>query len=188
MQTAKVAAALNLSPLELRRRWIYREGDTTPTGQVLLESVGSSEVLDAATETAGYERHRARHAEARAQRTSGARLASGIGLAMAWHGAGFTGSGEVHLASVASVELTGDGRIVVLTASTEMGQGTKTIFPQLAANELGVPVDAVEMAPQRSSAPLSSCGQSNLAVPGRGPGGLLSIPCQSRPVHPPDWR
>jgi len=42
MQTAKVAAALNISPLDLRRRWIYREGDATPTGQVLLESVGSS--------------------------------------------------------------------------------------------------------------------------------------------------
>ena len=118
---------------------------------MLLESVGSSEVLEAATETAGYERHRARHAEARAQRTSGARLASGIGLAMAWHGAGFTGSGEVHLASVASVELTDDARIRVLTASTEMGQGTKTIFPQLVAEELGLDPDDVEIAPQDTS-------------------------------------
>ena len=151
MQAAKIAAALNLSPLELRRRWIYREGDTTPTGQVLLESVGSSEVLEAATEAAGYERHRARHAEARAQRTSGARKASGIGLAMAWHGAGFTGSGEVHLASVASVELTDDARIRILTASTEMGQGTKTIFPQLVAEELGMDPDDVEIAPQDTS-------------------------------------
>jgi CO/xanthine dehydrogenase Mo-binding subunit len=151
MQAAKVAAALNLSPLELRRRWIYNEGDETPTGQVLLESVGSSEVLEAATETAGYERHRARHAEARTQRTSGARMASGIGLAMAWHGAGFTGSGEVHLASVASVELTDDARIRVLTASTEMGQGTKTIFPQLVADELDLEPDDVEIAPQDTS-------------------------------------
>src|SRR5207237_1278653 len=133
MPTAKAAAALNISPLELRRRWIYYEGDTTPTGQVLLESVGSSEVLEAATETAGYERHRARHAEARAQRTSGARLASGIGLAMAWHGAGFTGSGEVHLASVAAGELTDDAGIRVPTAPTELGQGTKTTSPPTGA-------------------------------------------------------
>ena len=39
------------------------------------------------------------------------RAARGIGLALAWHGAGFTGSGEVKLASVASLELTADGRI-----------------------------------------------------------------------------
>jgi CO/xanthine dehydrogenase Mo-binding subunit len=70
---------------------------------------------------------------------------------MAWHGAGFTGSGEVKLASVASLELGATGDIRVLTASTEMGQGTKTIFPQLAAAELGVPVEAVDMAPQDTS-------------------------------------
>src|SRR5262249_37149314 len=46
---------------------------------------------------------------------------------------------------------TGDGRIRILTASTEMGQGTKTIFPQLVAAELGVDVDDVEMAPQDTS-------------------------------------
>jgi CO/xanthine dehydrogenase Mo-binding subunit len=151
MQTAKVADALGVSPLELRRKWIYHEGDITPTGQVLRESVGSAEVLEQAAEAAGYERHRARHAEARAQRTSGARIASGIGLAMAWHGAGFTGSGEVHLASVASVELTDDARIRILTASTEMGQGTKTIFPLMVADSLGVEPDDVEVAAQDTS-------------------------------------
>jgi CO/xanthine dehydrogenase Mo-binding subunit len=75
-------------------------------------------------------------------------VASGIGLALAWHGAGFTGSGEVKLASVASIELTAQGRIRILTASTEMGQGTKTIFPQLVAEALGIPDADVEIAPQ----------------------------------------
>ena len=76
------------------------------------------------------------------------RLASGIGLALAWHGAGFTGSGEVKLASVASLELTAEGRVRILTASTEMGQGTKTIFPQLVGEALGIPEGDVEVAPQ----------------------------------------
>ncbi len=151
MQVNRVAEALGVSPLELRRRWAYREGDPTPTGQVLRESVAAHEVLEAATESAGYERRRHQTAQARAQRTSGARVASGIGLAMAWHGAGFTGAGEVHLASVASIELTDDARIRVLTAATEMGQGTKTIFPQLVADALGVDFDQVEVAPQDTS-------------------------------------
>jgi CO/xanthine dehydrogenase Mo-binding subunit len=151
MQVNRVAEALDVSPLELRRSWAYEEGDITPTGQVLRESVGAHEVLEAATAASGFERRRAQTAQARLQRTSGARIASGIGLAMAWHGAGFTGSGEVHLASVASVELTDDARIRVLTASTEMGQGTKTIFPQLVAGTLGVDPDQVEIAPQDTS-------------------------------------
>ncbi|MGZ8481626.1 MAG: xanthine dehydrogenase family protein molybdopterin-binding subunit [Candidatus Limnocylindria bacterium] len=151
MQINRIADALGSSPLDLRRRWVYREDDVTPTGQVLRESVGGIDVLEAAADVAGFERRHAQTQAMREARTDGARTASGIGLALAWHGAGFTGSGEVKLASVASIELTGDGRIRILTASTEMGQGTKTIFPQLAAEALGVEPDEVEIAPQDTS-------------------------------------
>ncbi len=151
MQINRIAEALDASPLDLRRRWVYREGDTTPTGQVLRESVGGIEVLEAAAEASAFDRAHARTRAMREGRTDGARVATGIGLALAWHGAGFTGSGEVKLASVASLELTDDGRIRILTASTEMGQGTKTIFPQLVADALGVEPAAVEIAPQDTS-------------------------------------
>jgi CO/xanthine dehydrogenase Mo-binding subunit len=70
---------------------------------------------------------------------------------MAWHGAGFTGRGEVHLASVAGVELGADGVVRVLVASTEIGQGTKTIFPMLAAEALGIEPGEVEMTPVDTS-------------------------------------
>ena len=151
MQANRVAEALDISPLEVRRRWVYRAGDETPSGQILRESLGGEEVLDRAAEAAEFDRIRAQTRTAREQRMAGARVAHGVGLALGWHGAGFTGSGEVKLASVASVELTDDGRIRVLTASTEMGQGTKTIFPQVVAERLGVPVESVEMAPQDTS-------------------------------------
>ncbi len=156
----RIAERLGLSPLEIRRRNVYRLGDTTPTGQVLRESVAGEEVLERAAEAAEFERLRTRTGRDRSQRagsgtipgsplrTERQRVASGIGLALAWHGAGFTGSGEVKLASVVSLELTADGRIRILTASTEMGQGTKTIFPQLAAEALGVTAEEVEVAPQ----------------------------------------
>jgi CO/xanthine dehydrogenase Mo-binding subunit len=156
----RLAQTLGISPLEIRRRNVYHVGDTTPTGQVLRESVAGEEVLERAAEAGEFERLRGRHAEDRVRRsgsgtipgsplrTGRERTATGIGLALAWHGAGFTGSGEVKLASVASLELTGDGRIRILTASTEMGQGTKTIFPQLVADALAVPYDEVELAPQ----------------------------------------
>jgi CO/xanthine dehydrogenase Mo-binding subunit len=151
MQVNRIAEALGESPLELRRRWVYTEGDATPTGQMLRESVGGQTVLEAAAEAAAFEVHRERTREARERRGSGARKATGVGLALAWHGAGFTGSGEVKLASVASLELTDDHRLRILTASTEMGQGTKTIFPQLVADALGVEYDEVEIAPQDTS-------------------------------------
>ena len=164
MQVNRIADALDISPLELRRRWVYRIGDETPSGQILKESVAGEEVLERTAEASEFERIRSQTAQQRSERKSSRRsgesaalvspterTARGIGLALAWHGAGFTGSGEVHLASVASVELTSAGEIRVLTGSTEMGQGTKTIFPQLAAEQLGVPVEDVLMAPQDTS-------------------------------------
>jgi CO/xanthine dehydrogenase Mo-binding subunit len=151
MQVNRIADALDASPLDLRRRWVYREGDITPTGQVLRESVGGTDVLEAAAEAAAFDRTHAQTRSMREGRTDGARVATGVGLALAWHGAGFTGSGEVKLASVASLQLTDDGRIRILTASTEMGQGTKTIFPQVVADALGVEYGEVEIAPQDTS-------------------------------------
>ena len=151
VQVNRIAEALDVSPLDLRRRWVYRDGDVTPTGQVLRESVGGIEVLEAAAEASAFDRTHAQTRAMRDGRTDGARVATGIGLALAWHGAGFTGSGEVKLASVASLELTDVGRIRILTASTEMGQGTKTIFPQIVAEALGVEYDEVEIAPQDTS-------------------------------------
>ncbi|HEV8547167.1 MAG TPA: xanthine dehydrogenase family protein molybdopterin-binding subunit [Candidatus Limnocylindrales bacterium] len=160
IQIDRIAEALTMSPLEIRRRNLYRVGDVTPTGQELGDSVAASEVLERAAEAAEFEGVHARTTRARAGRagagivpgsplrTGRDRHAAGIGVALAWHGAGFTGSGEVKLASVASLELGADGRIKILTGSTEMGQGTKTIFPQLVAAELGVAYDDVEIAPQ----------------------------------------
>jgi CO/xanthine dehydrogenase Mo-binding subunit len=163
MQVNRIAESLDMSPLELRRRWVYRLDDETPSGQILRESVAGEEVLDRAAEASEFERIRALTGRTRGERLKRAASASsalasaavktarGIGLALAWHGAGFTGSGEVKLASVASIELTSAGAVRVLTASTEMGQGTKTILPQLAAEQLGIPVESVEMAPQDTS-------------------------------------
>jgi CO/xanthine dehydrogenase Mo-binding subunit len=156
----RIAEQLGISPLDIRRRNVYTLGDTTPTGQVLRDSVAGEEVLERAAEAAEFSHMRARTGAARraragsgsipgsALRTERDRTASGIGLALAWHGAGFTGSGEVKLASVASLELTAEGRVRILTASTEMGQGTKTIFPQLVGDALGIPEADVEFAPQ----------------------------------------
>jgi CO/xanthine dehydrogenase Mo-binding subunit len=72
------------------------------------------------------------------QTSPGRRVRRGIGIALAYHGAGFTGSGEVKLNSMAAMDLTPEGRPRVLTANTEIGQGTLTMFSQMASEGLGV--------------------------------------------------
>ena len=144
----RVAAELGLDPLELRRRNAVVPGDVTPTGQVLRESVSAIEVLDRTAERAGWASKRRRYqrenaAAERAERAGrfapgGRRLRRGIGLALGWHGAGFTGDGEVRLQSVAALELTPEGRPRVLAANAEIGQGAITVFTQMVAERLGV--------------------------------------------------
>jgi CO/xanthine dehydrogenase Mo-binding subunit len=83
-------------------------------------------------------------------------IRKGIGFATFMHGAGFTGSGEVHLASVVSVEGTLEGAVRVLAASTEIGQGTNTVFCQIAADALSLECDDIEIArPDTAAVPNS---------------------------------
>ncbi|MFY9608283.1 MAG: xanthine dehydrogenase family protein molybdopterin-binding subunit [Blastocatellia bacterium] len=145
MQMEKIAATLGIDPLELRRVNMLREGDITATGQRLATSVGSEDVLNAAVERSGYVSKRN---EARLHNEHAGSLRSqrrGVGLSFFFHGAGFTGSGEARMKAQAGVEITADGRARVLAGSTEIGQGTRTIFSQIVAEELSLEFDQVEV-------------------------------------------
>jgi CO/xanthine dehydrogenase Mo-binding subunit len=116
------------------------------------DPVDMDAILARALELSGYHQKRARFAAGNDAR----RARKGIGFATFMHGAGFTGSGEDYLASIVTVEGTAEGRVRVLAASTEIGQGTNTIFSQIAADALGISVDDVEIAqPDTSVVPNS---------------------------------
>jgi CO/xanthine dehydrogenase Mo-binding subunit len=135
-----VAEQLHVPSIELRRKWMLKVGDTTATGQRLMESVSADLVLDAALKAAPPVRPSARPP-----------IRRGRGLSLVFHGSGFTGSGEKKLSGKVAIEATAKGKYRILTASTEIGQGTKTIFCQIAADALGVPMEHVTVAPQDTS-------------------------------------
>ena len=137
----KVAAAVGLSPEDFRRRNFITAGDTLAVGQTITEPVDMPRLLDRALALSGYRAKRARFAAENAGRA----IKKGIGFATFMHGAGFTGSGEVHLASIVDVEGTPEGGVRILSASTEIGQGTNTIFSQIAADVLGIECDDVDV-------------------------------------------
>ncbi len=145
MQIERLAEALGLSPLEVRRRNAIREGSTLPMGQTLRESVGARRALEACVRQSAYPR-RFRGC-ARWNRAASRPTWRGIGMALVHHGAGFTGSGEAYLNSRAAVTLTRDGELRVLSGSTEFGQGTTTLFAQIVAETLGVPLELVSVEP-----------------------------------------
>ncbi len=138
----RVAAAVQLAPDEFRRRNFIQTGQTSAVGQVIRDRVDMVAILDRALDLSDYHRKRALFAVSNAQGS----IRKGIGFAAFMHGAGFTGSGEDHLASVVSVDVTPEGLVRVLSASTEIGQGTNTIFSQIVADALSIDPDGVEVA------------------------------------------
>ncbi|HKM68070.1 MAG TPA: xanthine dehydrogenase family protein molybdopterin-binding subunit [Candidatus Acidoferrum sp.] len=137
----RVAAAVGLTPEELRRRNFIQQGETLAVGQVVHERIEMGKLLDRALQLSGYHEKRKRFAEG----NSHGPIKRGIGFASFLHGAGFTGSGEEYLASEALVSATRDGRVRILAGSTEMGQGTNTVFAQIAAEALGLECEQIEI-------------------------------------------
>jgi CO/xanthine dehydrogenase Mo-binding subunit len=152
LQMDKVAAAAGLTPEEFRRRNFISTGETNAVGQVLREPVDMPRLLDRAFELSDYHAKSGRFAH---DNPAGS-IRRGIGFACFMHGAGFTGSGEEHLASLVTVEAARDGHIRVLAASTEIGQGTNTVFAQIASDALGIDSDDIEIVqPDTSAVPNS---------------------------------
>jgi CO/xanthine dehydrogenase Mo-binding subunit len=139
----RIAATVGLSPVEIRRRNFLKSGQTTTTEQTIHEPIDLDQLLERGLELSDY---RAKKERSRSENNA-ATHKKGIGIATFLHGAGFTGSGERYLASVVGVEGCADGKIRVLVSSTEFGQGTKTVLCQIAAESLGLPYEAVEIAP-----------------------------------------
>jgi CO/xanthine dehydrogenase Mo-binding subunit len=138
----RIARAVGLSPVEIRRRNFLQPGQSTTTEQVVREPIDLGKLLDRALEVSDY--HAKKQGFAKGNQLGATR--KGMGIAAFLHGAGFTGSGERYLSSVVGVEGCADGTVRVLVSSTEFGQGTKTVLSQIAAEALGLPYENVGMA------------------------------------------
>jgi CO/xanthine dehydrogenase Mo-binding subunit len=130
----RIAERLGMDPVRLRELNAFRPGDITATGQRLGADCSPLMVLREAVKRTGF----------RTRRKALAGTNRGIGLSLFFHGSGFTGGGEVKLASKASLALTERGARI-LVASTEIGQGTRTMHAQIVADALGMPFEAIEV-------------------------------------------
>ncbi|RLB54218.1 MAG: xanthine dehydrogenase [Deltaproteobacteria bacterium] len=136
----RVARELGCDAGDLKRQNLLVAGDSTPTGQVLRSSVGSLECADQAFAASDYASKRQRDPVVVGRR------ARGIGCSMFLHGGGFTGSGEQRLKGKVAVDLQPGGRLLIRSASTEMGQGAETVLSQIAADAAGIALDQVSYA------------------------------------------
>jgi len=126
----QAAERLGIGPLELRKRNLLGPGDIILPGKRGLDADLSAD-LDIVTEKLGW------GAETESATDVPPLVGTGFGVAASDAGA--------FPVSTAQVRVLTDGSVLVMTGSTEMGQGSKTVLSQIAAQELGVDLDKVQI-------------------------------------------
>jgi CO/xanthine dehydrogenase Mo-binding subunit len=147
---ARLAHAIGMDPIELRRRNIYREGSIEPTQQPLPPGVSALPVLERCVEEA--------KSRFGALETGGASdparpwVRRGIGLAAGIKNLGYSfGFPEQ---STATVEIHGRGepeRAIVRVGAADVGQGSHLALRQVAAEVLNLPLGRITMITDDSS-------------------------------------
>jgi CO/xanthine dehydrogenase Mo-binding subunit len=148
----ELASKLDLDPLELRR---LNHAEHTPEGS----EYSSKNLLEC------YRRaqpHWDRRHEVRARSTE--TVKRGVGMAsQIWYGGGGP-------PSYAWVRVGSDGRAQVVTAMQDIGTGTKTAMAQIAAEELGIPLDHVSVSIGDSArGPYAAISAGSSTTPSMGP-------------------
>ena len=125
--TDMIAKALKLDPLAIRRKNLLKNGRPQATGTVMADS-GLEKVLERLAERMQWEKD--------FDHGSGT-IRRGRGIAI-----GFKASISP-TTSVAIVNVSADGSVMVYCSTVDMGQGSDTAMAQFAAEALGVPVTSV---------------------------------------------
>ena len=134
----EAALKLGLDPLEFRILNALSGDKPTVTGQVLGLGVG----IRACFEALRPRWRQARDDAERYNRDADGALRRGVGIAGMWYGCGNT---SLSNPSTVRIGLTQDGRFLLHQGAVDIGQGSNTVIPQIAAEALGVPLSWLEL-------------------------------------------
>ncbi|KAF2836185.1 hypothetical protein M501DRAFT_996895 [Patellaria atrata CBS 101060] len=134
-----IAEGLNMDIDELRTKNLYKEGDRTPFLQEIDEDWHIPTMLSQLRASTNYDARKA--AISKFNKTNKWKKR---GICMIPTKFGLSFATALHLNQAAAyVKIYADGSILLHHGGTEMGQGLYTKMCQVAAQELGVPVDAI---------------------------------------------
>ena len=134
---------MGMDPAELRLRNLIQKGDTSVHGWKM-ESCGIQECVEKAVAAVDWKRLRAA--------PKGGTLRTGVSLACAIHStsvrqrsASESKADQGWDGSAAIIEVNEDGRVQVICGEGEIGQGAKTVLAQVAAEEMGLEFNDVDI-------------------------------------------
>ena len=173
----RFAAEIGMDPAEVRRKNLippFEDGHEVAT-TVVYDSGNYEAGLDRALELVGYDDFRAEQAAARdAGRYLGIGLSTYVEICgMAPSAVAYTLGARAGVWESALVRVHPTGKVTVFTGSSGHGQGHDTTFAQLAAAELGVEVEDVEVIH----------GDTDKVQMGTGTFGSRSAVCGGNAIH-----
>ncbi|MCX8024007.1 MAG: xanthine dehydrogenase family protein molybdopterin-binding subunit [Thermanaerothrix sp.] len=159
-QMNKLAEALGMDPVEIRMRNLLDEGDLLSVGTPLPKGVSIKQVVETCARAAGWER-----TERGWQRPAGyvwyvegsPNLRRAIGFACGFKNVGFSFGAPENCWAI--IELEGGAEIEKATlyhAGADVGQGAHTVFVQMAAEALGLPIEKVSLVASDTAYTLNS--------------------------------
>lgn len=129
------ANELGIDPTELRLKNCTHKGDVTTHGWII-NSCSLSEAIRSVAKASDWKNKRGK-----------GKNNYGIGIACQVHVSGNRGVDPLYDGSAAIVSVDQYGKVRVISGESEIGQGINTIFAQIAAEELGVKDEDVEVMP-----------------------------------------
>ena len=164
-QMDKLAAALELDPVELRLRNALAPGDSLPTGQKITGSLPVAEVIRRAAELEIPEpeelpRDPIRLPGGTGNTTRGDGVKRGVGFAVGFKNIGYSEGFDDYTAARVRLHADADGELAaeVHCAAAEVGQGVTNVILQVARTELDT--DNVVLAPHTTSS-VDSAGSAS---------------------------
>jgi CO/xanthine dehydrogenase Mo-binding subunit len=146
MQMNKLAEKLNLDIVEIRMRNILREGSRLPVKSNMPAGVSLPEVVERCAIEAGWKKIDGKWNHSDLRKSSGNDKIKGLGFACGYKNIGFSFGAPENC--WATIEIIGEAdieKVILHHAGAEVGQGSHTVFCQMAAEAVGVDVSKVEL-------------------------------------------
>jgi CO/xanthine dehydrogenase Mo-binding subunit len=181
-QMDKLAAALNLDPIELRLKNALRSGSVLPTGQPIAgvapvrECLQRLQALPLPPEESPLDRDPMLLPGGAGNVGHGEALKRGVGIAVGYKNLGYSEGFDDSSQAWVRVSLDNEGPFAeVKTAAVEVGQGLDTIITQIVRSELGI--DRVSL--RQPDTAIGSAGSSSASRQTMMTGGAVQLACQA---------
>lgn len=129
--------ALNIDPVEWRKKWHKGSGDDGWCIGVPYSSCALDECLDRGAKAIGWKDKRAKYANQTGVKRRG------VGVSVMNHTSGAMPMLLEH--TTCTVKMNEDGSVVIMLSCSDLGQGSHTVLKQIAADTLGMPMDEIHI-------------------------------------------